>query len=228
MNRAEAILSLAENALGQSAANAEVHALHNALGNAVTADILPRWNACRQTHFANRRVCYFSMEFLMGRAVYNNLYCLGLLNDMEEAMQKAGTSLSVFEDIEDAALGNGGLGRLAACFLDSAATCSLPVDGYGIRYRYGLFQQRFVNGRQTETGDDWSKFGDPWSIRKDSEAVLVSYRNQTVRAIPYDMPIIGYAESGNEPHIGTLRLWQAEPVEAFDFNTFNAQDYLVG
>ncbi len=227
MNRAEAILSLAENALGQSAANAEVHALHNALGNAVTADILPHWNACRQTHLANRRVCYFSMEFLMGRAVYNNLYCLGLLNDMEEAMQKAGTSLSVFEDIEDAALGNGGLGRLAACFLDSAATCSLPVDGYGIRYRYGLFQQRFVNGRQTETGDDWSKFGDPWSIRKDSEAVLVSYRNQTVRAIPYDMPIIGYAESGNEPHIGTLRLWQAEPVEAFDFNTFNAQDYLA-
>lgn len=227
MNRAEAILSHAERELGQSAANAEVHALHNALGNAVIADILPHWNACRQLHHENRRVCYFSMEFLVGRAVYNNLYCLGLLNDMEVAMQKAGTSLSVFEEIEDAALGNGGLGRLAACFLDSAAACSLPVDGYGIRYRYGLFKQGFLNGRQTETGDDWSKFGDPWSIRNDSEAVLVSYRNQTVRAVPYDMPVIGYAESGKKPHIGTLRLWQAEPVNAFDFTTFNAQDYLA-
>lgn len=163
----------------------------------------------------------------MGRAVYNNLYCLGLLDEMEQAMRKAGTSLSVFEEIEDAALGNGGLGRLAACFLDSAAACSLPVDGYGIRYRYGLFKQGFANGRQTETGDDWSRFGDPWSIRKDAEAVLISYREQQVRAVPYDMPVIGYAENGKEPHIGTLRLWQAEPVHAFDFDTFNAQDYLT-
>lgn len=227
MNRAETILSRAESALGQPAAQAEVHNLHNALGEAVMAEILPHWNSCRQAHLQNRRVCYFSMEFLMGRAVYNNLYCLGLLDEMEQAMQKAGTSLSVFEEIEDAALGNGGLGRLAACFLDSAAACSLPVDGYGIRYRYGLFKQGFANGRQTETGDDWSRFGDPWSIRKDAEAVLISYRDQQVRAVPYDMPVIGYAENGKEPHIGTLRLWQAEPVHAFDFDTFNAQDYLT-
>ncbi len=227
MNRAETILSRAESALGQPAAQAEVHDLHNALGEAVMTEILPHWNSCRQAHLQNRRVCYFSMEFLMGRAVYNNLYCLGLLDEMEQAMQKAGTSLSVFEEIEDAALGNGGLGRLAACFLDSAAACSLPVDGYGIRYRYGLFKQGFANGRQTETGDDWSRFGDPWSIRKDAEAVLISYRDQQVRAVPYDMPVIGYAENGKEPHIGTLRLWQAEPVHAFDFDTFNAQDYLT-
>lgn len=227
MNRAETILKRAEASLGMPAAHAEVHALHNALGEAVTAEILPHWNACRQAHLKNRRVCYFSMEFLMGRAVYNNLYCLGLLDDMTEAFQKAGTSLSVFEEIEDAALGNGGLGRLAACFLDSAAACSLPVDGYGIRYRYGLFKQGFENGRQTETGDDWSRFGDPWSIRKDADAVLIRYRDQTVRAVPYDMPVIGYAEDGKEPHIGTLRLWQAEPVNAFDFDTFNAQDYLA-
>lgn len=227
MNRAETILSRAESALGQPAAQAEVHNLHNALGEAVMTEILPHWNSCRQAHLQNRRVCYFSMEFLMGRAVYNNLYCLGLLDEMEQAMQKAGTSLSVFEEIEDAALGNGGLGRLAACFLDSAAACSLPVDGYGIRYRYGLFKQGFANGRQTETGDDWSRFGDPWSIRKDAEAVLISYRDQQVRAVPYDMPVIGYAENGKEPHIGTLRLWQAEPVHAFDFDTFNAQDYLT-
>lgn len=227
MNRADTILSRAESALGQPAAQAEVHNLHNAIGEAVMTEILPHWNSCRQAHLQNRRVCYFSMEFLMGRAVYNNLYCLGLLDEMEQAMQKAGTSLSVFEEIEDAALGNGGLGRLAACFLDSAAACSLPVDGYGIRYRYGLFKQGFANGRQTETGDDWSRFGDPWSIRKDAEAVLISYRDQQVRAVPYDMPVIGYAENGKEPHIGTLRLWQAEPVHAFDFDTFNAQDYLT-
>ena len=226
MNQAEKILQAAEQKLGVPAAKAEVHALHNALGEAVLSELLPHWNACRQAHLASRRVCYFSMEFLMGRAVFNNLYCLGLLQDMEQAMQKAGTSLSVFEEIEDAALGNGGFGRLAACFLDSAAACSLPVDGYGIRYRYGLFKQGFADGRQTETGDDWSRFGDPWSIRCDADAVPVKFRGQIVLAVPYDMPVIGFAQDGSMPHIGTLRLWQAEPVEAFDFNTFNAQHYL--
>ncbi len=226
MNKAEAILNAAEQTLGKPAKDAEVHALHNALGAAVLAEIQPRWQECRQAHLANRRVCYFSMEFLVGRAVYNNLYCLGLLDDMTKAMEHAGTSVSVFEEIEDAALGNGGLGRLAACFLDSAAACSLPVDGYGIRYKYGLFKQGFANGRQTETGDDWSRFGDPWSVRCDADAVTVQYRGQTVRAVPYDMPVIGYAKDGAAPHIGTLRLWQAEPVDAFDFDTFNAQHYL--
>lgn len=227
MNPAKTILTRAEAALGVPAAKAEVHALHNALGNAVLGEILPHWNECRRAHLANRRVCYFSMEFLMGRAVYNNLYCLGLLAETEQAFREAGTSLSVFEEIEDAALGNGGLGRLAACFLDSAAACSLPVDGYGIRYKYGLFKQGFRDGRQTETGDDWQRFGDPWSVRCDADAVLVSYSGQTVRAVPYDMPVIGYEQDGRLPHIGTLRLWQAEPVEAFDFRTFNEQDYLA-
>ena len=225
MNKAEAILQNAEQKLGVPAAKAEAYALHNAVGEAVIAEIMPRWKQCRAAHLAARRVCYFSMEFLMGRAVYNNLYCLNLLNDMESAFKKAGTSLSVFEEIEDAALGNGGLGRLAACFLDSAATLALPVDGYGIRYRYGLFKQGFENGRQTETGDDWTAFGDPWSVRCDRDAVLVHYNGQTVRAVPYDMPVIGY-RGEKEPHIGTLRLWQAEPVSAFDFHTFNAQHYL--
>ena len=227
MNQAETILRNAEAALGTSAAKADVHALHGAVSDAVMQEILPHWNECRKAHLGTRRVCYFSMEFLMGRAVYNNLYCLGLLPDMEKAFADAGTSLSVFEEIEDAALGNGGLGRLAACFLDSAAACSLPVDGYGIRYRYGLFKQGFENGRQTETGDDWTKFGDPWSIRNEKEAVTVSFRGQTVKAVPYDMPVIGYSGEGKMPHIGTLRLWQAEPVEAFDFRTFNDQNYLA-
>ncbi|MBR6418943.1 MAG: glycogen/starch/alpha-glucan family phosphorylase [Oscillospiraceae bacterium] len=226
MNQAETILRNAEAALGVPAAKAEVHALHNALGDAVCREITPRWNACRAEHFAGRRVMYLSMEFLMGRAVYNNLYCLGLLGDMEQAMRNAGTTLSVFEEIEDAALGNGGLGRLAACFLDSAATLALPVDGYGIRYKYGLFKQGIENGRQTETGDDWQAFGDPWSVRCEAESVLVRFKGQTVRAVPYDMPIIGYPKTpGAEPHIGTLRLWQSEPVQAFDFAAFNAQDY---
>ena len=226
MNRAETILKQAEAKLGVSAAEAEVHTLHNALGEAICREILPQWNACREAHLSTRRVCYFSMEFLMGRAVYNNLYCLNLLKETESAFAKAGTSLSVFEEIEDAALGNGGLGRLAACFLDSAATCRLPVDGYGIRYRYGLFKQGIENGRQTETGDDWSRFGDPWSIRCERDAVEVHYNGQTVRAVPYDMPVIGYAPEGQQPHIGTLRLWQAEPVNAFDFKAFNDQHYL--
>ncbi len=226
MNKAETILKQAEQQLGMPAAKADVYALHNAVSEAVCREIMPRWNDCRAAHLAGRRVCYFSMEFLMGRAVYNNLYCLNLLKDMEQAFSQAGTSLSVFEEIEDAALGNGGLGRLAACFLDSAATCSLPVDGYGIRYRYGLFKQGFEDGRQTETGDDWQRFGDPWSIRCEQDAVSVVYNGQTVRAVPYDMPIIGYAPAGKEPHIGTLRLWQAEPVNAFDFKSFNEQDYL--
>ena len=227
MNSAKTILACAEQALGVSAKDAEVHALHGAVGDAVLREILPHWNACRQAHLANRRVCYFSMEFLMGRAVYNNLYCLGLLPDMEKAFREAGTSLSVFEEIEDAALGNGGLGRLAACFLDSAAACSLPVDGYGIRYQYGLFKQGFKDGRQTESPDDWQRFGDPWSIRCEADAVTVQYRGQTVRAVPYDMPVIGFAQDGSMPHIGTLRLWQAEPIDAFDFKAFNDQDYLA-
>lgn len=221
----QAIMQAIQNELGCPISQIDAQTLHNALGHAVLAELLPHWNKCRQEHLQKRHVAYFSMEFLVGRAVYNNLYCLGLLDQLEHAFEADGSSLSVFEEIEDAALGNGGLGRLAACFLDSAATLSLPVDGYGIRYRYGLFKQSIVNGRQIETGDDWSKFGDPWSIRCEKDAVLVKYRNQTVRAVPYDMPMIGYAQNGAEPHIGTLRLWQAEPVEAFDFDTFNAQDY---
>lgn len=220
------ILQSCRETLQTPLAQTDAQTLHNALGDAVMKAMLPRWQACRKAHIANRRACYFSMEFLMGRAVYNNLYCLGVLNDVAAAFEKEGVSISVFEDIEDAALGNGGLGRLAACFLDSAATCALPLDGYGIRYRYGLFKQSFADGRQIETGDDWSRFGDCWSMRCDEDAVLVRYANQTVRAVPYDMPIFGYPQEGCQPHIGTLRLWQAEPVQAFDFHTFNEQHYL--
>ena len=162
------------------------------------------------------------MEFLVGRAVYNNLLVLGIYDDVNDVFKKLDLDLADLEEIEDAALGNGGLGRLAACFLDSAASLSLPLDGYGIRYKYGLFKQSIVDGFQKEDIDDWSRYGDPWSERCDEDTVLIEYSGQTVKAVPYDMPIFGCKTE----NVGTLRLWQAEPVKEFDFDTFNKQDYL--
>lgn len=196
--------------------------LHQALGETVMAAIAEDWTKSTKAHEASRRACYFSMEFLVGRAVYNNLLVLDVMKEAEEAFAELGVSLADLEVIEDAALGNGGLGRLAACFLDSAATLNLPLDGYGIRYKYGLFKQYFEDGFQKEVPDDWMKYGDAWSVRREEDAVLVKYNGQTVRAVPYDMPIIGCKTS----HIGTLRLWQAEPVQTFDFDLFNRQKYL--
>ena len=127
------------------------------------------------------------------------------------------------EDIEDCALGNGGLGRLAACFLDSAATHDLPLDGYGIRYKFGLFKQEFVRGFQAEKADDWQRQGDPWSRRRDDKTVTVEFANAKVIAVPYDMPVIGY----NTSTVGTLRLFQSEAVEEFNFAAFNSQEYAL-
>lgn len=196
--------------------------LHDALGSTVMEMFSERWNNSRQQHLLKRRAAYLSMEFLVGRAVYNNLLVLGIYEDVEKAFAELGLDLSSLEDIEDAALGNGGLGRLAACFLDSAATLALPLDGYGIRYKYGLFKQSIVDGYQKEDIDDWTKYGDPWSVRCDEDTVLIEYNGQTVKAVPYDMPVFGF---GTE-NVGTLRLWQAEPVKEFDFDIFNKQDYL--
>ena len=195
--------------------------LHDAVSKAVMNGISADWKKSREKHLSARRACYFSMEFLVGRAIYNNLLCLGIEKDVESALSEVGASLSDMEEIEDAALGNGGLGRLAACFLDSAATLGLPLDGYGIRYKYGLFKQDFVDGFQHETADNWTKYGDPWSKRANADEIIIEYADQTVKAVPYDMPVIGY----NTDNIGTLRLWQCEPVEEFDFDLFNAQRY---
>ena len=129
--------------------------------------------------------------------------------------------MNQMEDIEDMALGNGGLGRLAACFLDSAATHKIPLNGYGIRYQYGLFKQNFVEGQQVESSDNWNKFGDPWSIKNESDVNFVKFADLTVKAIPYDTPIIGYSVD----KVNTLRLWQSEPINEFDFELFNAQKY---
>ena len=165
--------------------------IHNALGNAVMEYASENWEKSKNAHLNSRRACYFSMEFLVGRAVFNNLLCLGIYDETEAVLNEMGKSLSELEEIEDAALGNGGLGRLAACFLDSAASLDLPLDGYGIRYKYGLFKQGIENGFQTETADNWTKYGDPWSVRHDEETVEVKFNGQTVKAVPYDMPIFG-------------------------------------
>ena len=196
--------------------------LHNALGDTVMELYADQWNDARQEHLSKRRAAYLSMEFLVGRAVFNNLLCLGIYDDVNAVFSELGLDLADLEEIEDAALGNGGLGRLAACFLDSAATLGLPLDGYGIRYKYGLFRQSIVDGFQREDIDDWTRYGDPWSKRCDADTVLIEYSGQTVKAVPYDMPVFGCKTK----NIGTLRLWQAEPVKEFDFDTFNKQDYL--
>lgn len=196
--------------------------LHNALGETVMELYSDNWNKSRQEHLSKRRAAYLSMEFLVGRAVYNNLLCLGIYDEVNSVFNELGLNLADLEVIEDAALGNGGLGRLAACFLDSAASLNLPLDGYGIRYKYGLFKQSIVDGFQKENIDDWTKYGDCWSKRCDEDTVLVCFNGQTVKAVPYDMPVFGCKTE----NVGTLRLWQSEPVKEFDFDTFNRQNYL--
>ena len=197
--------------------------LHEALGVAVMMAISDNWSKCKKTRMHSRKAYYISAEYLIGRLVYSNLYNLGILDDMKQLFAERGVDLADLEDIEDAALGNGGLGRLAACFLDSAASTNIPLSGYGLRYKFGLFKQSFdANGSQKENADDWSKFGDPWSYRRYNHTVKVSFPDHTVLAVPYDVPVIGYGTD----NIGTLRLWQCEAEEELDFNAFNDQDYL--
>ena len=197
--------------------------LHEALGQAVMMSIADNWSNSKRTRMHQRKAYYISAEYLVGRLVYSNLYNLGILDEMKQLFAAHGVDLAVLEDIEDDALGNGGLGRLAACFLDSAASTDIPLSGYGLRYKYGLFKQSFdENGSQKETADDWSKFGDPWSYRRYNHTVRVEFPDQTVLAVPYDVPVIGYGTD----NINTLRLWQCEPETPLDFNAFNNQDYL--
>ena len=197
--------------------------LHEALGNAVMMAISDNWNHSKRTRMPQRKAYYISAEYLIGRLVYSNLYNLGILDEMKKLFAERGVDLTCLEEIEDAALGNGGLGRLAACFLDSAASCNIPLSGYGLRYRFGLFKQSFdENGSQCEAADDWTKFGDPWTYRRYNHTVKVKFADHTVLAVPYDVPVIGYGTQ----NINTLRLWQCEAEEELDFNAFNDQDYL--
>ena len=182
--------------------------LHEALGQAVMMSIADNWSNSKRARLHERKAYYISAEYLIGRLVYSNLYNLGILDEMKQLFASRGVDLAVLEDIEDAALGNGGLGRLAACFLDSAASINIPLSGYGLRYKYGLFKQSFdAEGSQKEAADDWSKYGDPWSYRRYNHTVKVKFPDHTVLAVPYDVPVIGYGTN----NINTLRLWQCEP-----------------
>lgn len=189
---------------------------------AVVDHLADNWQKTEERYNASRMQHYFSAEFLMGRALLNNLNNLGLVKEAEQALGAFGQNLSdVLEEEHDAALGNGGLGRLAACFLDSSATQNLPVRGYGILYRYGLFKQFFEDGNQGEEPDPWMEEGYPFVIRREENVKFINYADLKVRAIPYDMPITGYGTD----NVGTLRLWKAEPMADFDYNAFNSQDF---
>ncbi|MGB4659307.1 MAG: glycogen/starch/alpha-glucan phosphorylase [Mobilitalea sp.] len=202
---------------GKTIKEASTVQLYNAVSKAAMKTLGKEWGS----EVSGKKVCYLSAEFLVGRLIYSNLYNMGLFNQFTELMGENNLDIRIFEDIEDAALGNGGLGRLAACFLDSGATIGITLDGYGIRYKYGLFKQHFEDGFQKETADDWQRFGDPWSVRKEEEKIRIDYKNQSVYAVPYDTPVIGY---GNQK-VNNLRLWQSEPIEVFNFELFNDQKY---
>ncbi len=199
-----------------------VYEMHNVISKAIMSAIYPKWKKSIENSEKNKKAFYFSAEFLMGRLIYNNLFSLGILNNFQAELKSRGYDINMFEAIDDAALGNGGLGRLAACFLESSATHDIPLYGYGIRYKYGLFKQNIIDGFQIEQADNWQKYGDPWSLRNDSDTVEVEFADMTVLAVPYDMPIIGYKSDT----INTLRLWQSEAFSDFDFEKFNNQDYL--
>lgn len=206
---------------GKEAKDASIHEMHNVVAQVVISQITDRWNEANKNFYKNRHAYYLSAEFLMGRAVQNNLICIGIFDEVKDALNEIGFDINQFEEIEDMALGNGGLGRLAACFLDSAATCDIPLNGYGIRYKFGLFKQAIEDGFQKEYADNWTAFGDEWSLRRFEDSVKVKFDDMEVVAVPYDMPIIGY---GTE-NIGTLRLWQSEAVNEFNFELFNNCEY---
>lgn len=206
---------------GRDIADLNVYELHTVAANAVTEKIAYDWQKSREKNMTNRMALYFSAEFLMGRMIYNNLAVLGLLDEFSSALESLGRSIDEFETIGDMGLGNGGLGRLAACFLDSAATHGIPLDGYGIKYKYGIFKQQIKDGFQREAVDDWTAFSDPWTVRCDNDTVFVNLFGKTVKAVPYDMAVIGFKSDT----VGNLRLWQAEPSVPFDFEQFNNQNY---
>ncbi len=192
------------------------------LAEFVMRRMLPQITQARARAAEEKTAYYLSAEFLMGRMIHANLFNLGMLGEIREAAAEMGIDVGNFEEVPDHALGNGGLGRLAACFLDSAASQDIPMWGYGIRYRYGLFSQKLSAGFQEEEPDDWMRMGDPWSIRRESEAVSVTLGRRRVRAVPYDMPVFGYGDGGR---ICLLRLWQAESEEPLKLPLFEAGRY---
>ena len=229
--------------LGRSELEGNTPVAYEALVHTVRDRLTERWVRTNQTVQANdsRRVCYLSLEFLMGRLLRNALLSLGLDGEATEAMNELGLKMEDLAGAErDAGLGNGGLGRLAACFLDSCATLKLPVTGYGIRYRYGMFHQKIQDGYQLEEPDSWLRDGYPWEIERPELVVKVPFGGRSehyidldgvgrfrwvdtrdVLAIPFDVPIPGYR---NEV-VNTLRLWSAAATDEFNLGEFNAGSY---
>lgn len=197
--------------------------IYQALGDVIMQKLSKNWYESKKKYAKQKQAFYLSSEFLMGRAMGNNVINLGIQEELIEFLQELGIDYNqVEEEEEDAALGNGGLGRLAACFMDSLATLHLPGQGYSIRYRNGIFNQYLRDGYQIEKPETWLKYGDVWSVMRPEDEVIVSFGNVSVRALPYDMPIVGY---GTE-NINTLRLWEAHPIQDLDLGVFNQQDYL--
>ena len=228
---------------GKFPALATAHDYYMALAYTVRDRIMQRWisTAAAYTHQGSRTVCYLSAEFLMGPHLGNNLLNLGIEQEVGAAVSELGLDLdTLLAQESEPGLGNGGLGRLAACFLDSLATLQIPALGYGIRYEFGIFQQRIVAGAQQEATDKWLAFGNPWELARPEWAVEVKLGGHTehyvdatgirrarwlparrVQGVPYDTPILGFhCHTAN-----TLRLWRAEAPESFDFAVFNRGDY---
>ena len=215
-----------------------------AVSYAVKDIIIDKWIATHKQYEKDdpKMVYYMSMEFLMGRALGNNMINLCAYDEIKEALDELGLDINVIEDQEpDAALGNGGLGRLAACFMDSLATLEYPAYGCGIRYKYGMFKQEIKDGYQVEVPDNWLKDGNPFEIKRSEYRYEIkfggyvrSYRDEktgrdmfvqedyrSVIAVPYDIPVLGY---GNNT-VNSLRIWDAEPVNTFNLNSFDKGDY---
>ncbi|QIR16172.1 glycogen/starch/alpha-glucan phosphorylase [Shewanella aestuarii] len=219
------------------------HELFNATALSVKEQMLDNWRQTRlnDNSYQQKQIAYLSLEFLMGRTLGNALLNLNLADETRTILNQYATELESIEELEnDAGLGNGGLGRLAACFLDSCASLDLSVTGYGIRYQYGMFVQKIVDGYQVEQPDRWLRFGNPWEVRLPHRIVTVPFFGHTetyvdkdgkrqhvwkdtknVLAVPYDMPIPGF----NNGRINTLRLWKAEANDEFDLAEFNDGDY---
>ncbi len=228
---------------GKTLATATAHDLFMSVAYASRDRLVRRWIETQKTYYEQdpKRVYYLSAEFLMGRALANNLISLGIYDSVKQVLAARGVALDdVLESESDAGLGNGGLGRLAACFLDSMAALSLPGYGYGIRYQFGIFEQVIRNGAQVERPEEWLKHGNPWEIRRPERSVHVHFYGrsehyyddagawrarwvdtQAVVGVPFDTPVAGY---GNET-VNTLRLWQASASEEFDLSVFNDGDY---
>jgi len=228
---------------GKFPALATPHDYYMALAYTVRDRIMQRWisTAAAYTRQGSRTVCYLSAEFLMGPHLGNNLINLGIYEDIAAAVGELGLDLdALLAEEAEPGLGNGGLGRLAACFLDSLATLQIPTMGYGIRYEFGIFHQHIVDGAQQESTDKWLSFGNPWELARPEWAVEVRLGGyterrldalgtprvrwipgRTVMGVPYDTPILGFrCTTAN-----TLRLWRAEAPESFDFAVFNRGDY---